>query len=237
MAIYYTGDKHGEHDIMDLSSGNFPEGKELTKKDYVIVLGDFGLIWKAQSNPTEKYYLDWLDEKPFTTLFLKGNHEQHVRLNSKEFSKVRKFGSAVKQISKSVFMLETGHVYGIEGKKFFVFGGAESIDKARRIEGISWWKEEMPTKREEDLGLKNLLKHGNKVDYILSHTCSEQTFDKMAKIIDLQHKEGFEQSLRKYFNHLEETVEYKYWLFGHFHIDHVVDTKHVCLYHKILRIE
>ena len=40
-----------------------PEQREMTKDDYVIVLGDFG-IW----NDTEKqrYNLNWLDERNFT---------------------------------------------------------------------------------------------------------------------------------------------------------------------------
>ena len=32
----------------------------------------------------EKYWLDWLDKKPFTTLFIDGNHENHDRLDAME---------------------------------------------------------------------------------------------------------------------------------------------------------
>ena len=51
---------------------SFPEQREMTKDDYVIVLGDFG-IWR--DSPQQRWYLNWLEEKHFTTLFIDGNHE------------------------------------------------------------------------------------------------------------------------------------------------------------------
>ena len=45
--IYITGDIHGDIDIHKLSKHNFPEGQALTKEDYLIICGDFGLIFDA----------------------------------------------------------------------------------------------------------------------------------------------------------------------------------------------
>ena len=42
--IYITGDTHGE--VRRLGMDSFPEQKEMTKDDYVIILGDFGLVWE-----------------------------------------------------------------------------------------------------------------------------------------------------------------------------------------------
>ena len=53
--IFLTGDTHIPIDISKLNSKNFPEGKNLTKDDYVIVLGDFGLLW----NYKEPSYGRW----------------------------------------------------------------------------------------------------------------------------------------------------------------------------------
>lgn len=48
----------------------------MTKDDYVIICGDFGGVWDYKiSSPSENYWLDWLNDKPFTTLFVDGNHE------------------------------------------------------------------------------------------------------------------------------------------------------------------
>ena len=43
MKIYVTGDTHIPIDISKLNMREFPEQKELTREDYVIILGDFGL--------------------------------------------------------------------------------------------------------------------------------------------------------------------------------------------------
>lgn len=74
--IYVTGDTHGDW-ISRLNSNAFPEGKTLTKDDYVIICGDFGL-W--HDTKEERYNLKWLSEKSFTTLFACGNHENYDRL-------------------------------------------------------------------------------------------------------------------------------------------------------------
>ena len=38
-------------DISKLSTKNFKAQKKLTRDDYVIVLGDFGLLWKKGHEP------------------------------------------------------------------------------------------------------------------------------------------------------------------------------------------
>lgn len=42
--VYITGDTHGcSKDISKLNNKCFVEGKTLSKEDYIIILGDFGL--------------------------------------------------------------------------------------------------------------------------------------------------------------------------------------------------
>ena len=43
--VFVTGDKHGEIEIKDLSLRRFPAGNVLTKRHFVVILGDFGLLW------------------------------------------------------------------------------------------------------------------------------------------------------------------------------------------------
>ena len=71
MAIFITGDTHG--DFTRFKKGTFPEQAALTKDDYVIICGDFGGVWDG--SPSDRYWLDWMDAKPFTTLFVTGSHE------------------------------------------------------------------------------------------------------------------------------------------------------------------
>ena len=79
--IYITGDCHGEFEKFDIDL--FPEQKEMTKEDFMIICGDFGGIWdKDAPGGWETKMLDELDSKPFTTLFVDGNHENFDRLYS-----------------------------------------------------------------------------------------------------------------------------------------------------------
>ena len=72
--IYVTGDTHGDFGGR-FNVKNFPEQKELTKDDFVIICGDFGGIWDVEAEgKSEKYWLDWFDERPYTLLFVDGNH-------------------------------------------------------------------------------------------------------------------------------------------------------------------
>ena len=73
--IHITGDTHS--DFARFSTDKFPIQKEMTKNDYVIICGDFGGVWNYLVESTyEKYWLNWLNEKNFTTLFVDGNLEE-----------------------------------------------------------------------------------------------------------------------------------------------------------------
>lgn len=226
--IFVTGDLHGNIDIKKLNSHNFPINNELTKNDYVIIAGDFGLIWNDSAE--DKYWLDWLHRKNFTTLFVDGNHENHDKLDSMHVSEWN--GGKVHFINNSVIHLMRGQVYSIDETKVFIFGGADSIDKGRRTEGRSWWKREMPSNQEYEEGLDNLEKHNWLVDYVISHDCSQSIFEKLMDGLWVKNL----TPINKYFEVLEEKLDYKQWYFGHYHDDRQVDPKHRLLYQQIIKL-
>ena len=76
--VFVTGDTHGDWKSR-LNKYVFPEGVELTKDDYVIICGDFG-IW--DDSPRENGNLDWLENRKFTTLFVAGNHSNYDILDN-----------------------------------------------------------------------------------------------------------------------------------------------------------
>jgi hypothetical protein len=76
-----------------------------------------------------------LNERPWTTLVVDGNHDNHDRLN--QLPVEEKFGGKVGVIADSIYHLKRGEIYQIQDKKILSFGGAESIDKLSRIEGIT----------------------------------------------------------------------------------------------------
>ena len=153
--IYITGDTHGDIDIHKLTAGRWPEGRQLTKDDILIIAGDFGLVFSPYKDETERYWLDWLDECPWTTLFIDGNHENFDRLYKLPCEE--RYGGPVGVVRPSVLHLrQRGHVYTIAGKRFWCFGGATSIDKAYRTEGRSWWPQEEPTAEQMEYGLSQI---------------------------------------------------------------------------------
>lgn len=223
--IYITGDTHQNIDISKLNTKNFPEQKELTKSDYVIICGDFGMVWN--NSKEEMYWRKWLEKKNFTTLFIDGNHENYELLN--EFPIIEKFGGKVQEIGKNIFHLMRGEIYTIDGKTFFCMGGAESTDKIYRIEHISWWKEEMPNVKELDYGIHNLSKYNNEVDYIITHSVP-------SSLLHTFNADFTSNNLTDYFDHIKDNVKFKYWFSGHYHLDKDISENITLVYNKKIKI-
>lgn len=120
--IYVTGDTHG--DFQRFGSKYFPQQKEMTRQDYVVITGDFGGLWDG--GPKDQYWLDWLNEKPFTTLFVDGNHENFCLLNA--MPERRWKGGRVHEVREHVLHLMRGQVFAFGGLTWFTMGGAASHD-------------------------------------------------------------------------------------------------------------
>lgn len=255
MSIWVTGDIHG--DPRRFSTDNFPEQKDMTKDDYVIILGDFGLVWNYEfESKQEEYWLDWLEEKPFTTLWIDGNHDNFDRIY--EYPVEQWSGGKVHKIRPSIIHLMRGQVFNIEDKTFFTFGGASSHDikdgilevddpnfkeirkkldknpfSLYRINHISWWKEELPSHEEMQEGKENILLAGNKVDYILTHSPYTSLLRQMDGGSGLYKAD----ILTDYLQEIKQNVEYKHWLFAHMHVNNTYYWERaLCLYEQIIRI-
>ena len=123
--IYITGDTHSDFSRFDIDKFFIQE--EMTKNDYVIICGDFGGVWNYLVESTyEKCWLDWLNERNFTTLFVDGNHENFTRLY--KYPVEEWHSGKVHKIRDSVLHLIRGEIFDIDNKKFFAFGGAKSHD-------------------------------------------------------------------------------------------------------------
>ena len=253
--IYITGDTHG--DFRRFSRRIFTEQEEMTKEDYVIIAGDFGGVWSQPDDESrqkeERYNLDELDRRSFTTLFIPGNHENYDRLMSDEFPEIRWHGGRVKQIRPSVLMLMRGDMYVVDGARIFAFGGANSHDVSDgildgkdplwrkqaeelrrkgkryfRVKGISWWPQELPSEEEMQHGLETLEANHWKTDYVVTHC---------APASDL-HLLGIPggNELNRYLEEIRNRLDYKRWFFGHYHANLNVNSKDILLYEQIIRI-
>ena len=247
--IFITGDTHGDW-MSRLKVESFPEQKEMTKDDYVIILGDFG-IW--DDSKREKYNLDWLEDRPFTTLFVSGNHENYDILDNLPIEEWH--GGKVNFIRPSVIHLTRGQVFNIEDKAFFAFGGASSHDisagilepddplfkeKKRlldkdpfalyRINHVSWWQRELPNEEEMDNGYENLERSNGCVDYIITHSPP-------ASVIALLGQGLYEQDrLTQYLENIRVHTEYKRHFMGHMHLNKAINDKDILLYEQIVRV-
>lgn len=254
--IYITGDCHG--DFRRFSSKIFPEQKEMTRDDFVIICGDFGGIWnKKPFLSEENYWLNWLNDKPFTTLFVDGNHENFNRLRD-DYSLVDYHGGKANQIRENIFHLERGYVFEIDGKSIFAFGGASSHDiddgildpdsfnsitefrnmkqtwdkqyKRYRIKNVSWWEEELPSPAEMQRGIENLNKVNNTVDFVVTH-CAPQ------EICSIMSAGTYEPDiLTLYFNGLLSDLKFSKWFFGHYHENRQIMGKFIEIYEQIIQI-
>ena len=244
MKTYITGDTHA--DFRRFGSNYFDD-----KECCVIVCGDFGGIWDGSNR--EKYWLDWLEKKKFTLLFVDGNHENFDMLNS--FPVTEWNGGKVHVIRKNIIHLMRGQVFTIEGIRFFTFGGGQShdiqagilersdpdfavkkkkFDRERalyRIDHETWWKEELPSEEEMAEGLRNLERAGNAVDVVISHSAP-------SSIVDIFSRGFYKHDiLTDYLEKVDNLISFKAWFFGHYHESQIIGQKFVMLYDFFMELE
>ena len=235
--IFITGDTHDE--FTRFNTRNFPEGRELTKDDIIFQLGDFGAIWSDHEISSEKYWTQWLIEKPWTTFIILGNHEGYDRIM--ELPETTQFGAKCweyKTQDGSLYFVKAGEIMTIDGETFLCIRGALSIDKAYRTEGRSWWPQEMLSATEETNTLDNLDKIGWKVDWLLTHTTADSC---VQGFLDNPNSEKFNDPVSRFLEFIANRLEFKGNLFGHFHntrtyIDSAGDY-YRCFYHDIINLE
>lgn len=250
--IYTTGDTHQAVHIGKLKRFLNDEGAHLTKDDYVIVCGDFGLLWNYKetgeyvpSNPAdgcwvkkERQLYEWYNALPWTTLFVEGNHENYNRLQT--YPVTNWCGGRVQKISDSIIHLMRGEIYTIDGKTIFTFGGAQSTDRGPianntdLVVNKAWWPQEIPTDNEVLYGLDNLQNYNNKVDYIITHDCPLQ----YKNLIFALHGDRYgNERANEVSNKLDNfiSIDFKHWYCGHLHRDETVKDLTI-LFHDVVPI-
>jgi len=148
-----------------------------------------------------------------------GNHENFNKLNSYPVEEWN--GGKIHKIRHNLIHLMRGEVYCIEEQWIFTFGGGYSIDKYRRQEGVSWWPQEMPSEEEYLNAEENLKKINYRVDYIITHTAPSESVYYLSTIrsLGIRNDVAEELQLTTFLDRIRQQVEYKYWYFGHFHVD------------------
>jgi 3-oxoacid CoA-transferase subunit A len=110
--IYLTGDTHGDFDRVEL----FCEKYKTTKDDVLVVLGDAGINYSADTR--DKDLKTSISRMPIILLCIHGNHEQRPE-NLPTYEKTEKFGGTVywEPEFPDLLFAKDGEVYGLNGKQ------------------------------------------------------------------------------------------------------------------------
>lgn len=228
MRIFMTGDVHNSISVSKFNMRNFPIQKDLSKEDLVIVAGDFGFPWTDGESKEDTYWLDWLNDRSFTTLFVDGNHENFNALE--EYPEDTFKDAKVHRLRDSVFHIQRGETMVLNGLKFLFMGGAHSVDKAFRKEGVSWWSQEVPS--EEDW--ERAFKAASGIDVVVTHEAPSEVVGELFgyEADSISHK------MQMLFDSMTEPKP-KVWFFGHHHSNKKLikdGTFFFCVYEDIVEL-
>lgn len=219
---FVTGDCHGSLTKILQFIWKFDLGSESN----VIVCGDMGIFWdkdqkdaKASIANYERYCngvnLYWID----------GNHENFDIINS--------WGTKnIYNNSEHIHYCPRGTILNINGKKGLCLGGADSIDRAWRREGLSWWPQEQITEKD----IENI---SGEYEYVFTHCCPYSVFNFHRGFLcthggdlrDITHKS--EEML----DQLRNNITFNKWYFGHYHINLPLSENFMCLYNNFIELE
>ena len=229
MSIYVTGDTHGDYDIKSIEE--WEQRVKPGPQDYLAICGDWGAIWINEYGFIDTSFITYWEKKPYNILVVDGNHDNHNALAALE--PCLWGGDVAGHIAHNIVHLQRGGYYEVNGITLWVFGGAESIDKQWRTEGLSYWKEEMATPEQMERGWNALKAHDSKVDYILTHDCPWQLY--AALYGKLGGAKGWNYH-NQFLGDVAEAASFKKWYFGHHHIDMDLGQQYVALYNKVLEL-
>lgn len=189
--------------------------------DCIILLGDVGANYFF--NYRDRNFKQRLGKYPFTYFCIRGNHEERVTnvvLKDEENWEQEIFFSSIVWVEKQYPYIKYAEDYPmkyyINEYKTLVIPGAYSVDKYHRIQNnLSWFKGEQLTKEEMDFG-RVMVQNEKEVDLILSHTCPiiYEPTDLFLPFVD---QSTVDRTMERYLGEIECQIDYKLWLWGHFH--------------------
>lgn len=136
----------------------------------IIQLGDWGFTWPGCPNFLTELQ-DILEAHDMPMLWLDGNHDNYDDLKDRGFWEANDMCPF--EDANMVQYIPRGCVWEMDGVSFMALGGAYSIDQDRRVEGQSWWRDELITFADQVRCGVSMDLHGKPIDVFLSHDCPE----------------------------------------------------------------
>ena len=219
--VYICGDVHGN--FVDFSQKlHLLKMQHPLKHIYVFVCGDFG-HWPKYDFGTLVVPND------VAVYFCPGNHEDWDDLD--EIAGMTNFGKTFKLANPcyegDVYFCDFGCVITVLGKSFMFCGGADSIDKAFRKEGVSWFPQEVITEADMEK-----LPRFTDVDIVISHTCPTELASKIKQCVNTFRGEKVNDPSNDKLSKILRDYKPKQWFFGHWHVPFTADVndcKFLCL--------
>ena len=195
-----------------------------------MICGDFGFVWDGSDK--EKAVLKKIGGKRFTTLFLAGSHDNYELLEA--YPETELFGGNARNICGNLYMLSSGEVFDIDGKKSFVFGGGQASDIDARIENDTWWEQDLPDENKLEEGRAKLSSLDDTVEYIFTHEPPAS----IAEFLDMRNPHSLPMSrLNIYFDRLKGEIKFKLWFFGKLHKNKLIPPKYAAVFDEPYVIE
>ena len=157
--VAIAGDWHG--DICWVQSAIPYLHRQARDVSTIFHLGDFGIFKEKHGKGFLAAVDYWCRSADIGRVFVTpGNHEDWGELTVRL---ARQPGEAV-QLSRVVWVLPRGFRFTIAGHRWMSFGGAASVDREFRTEGVDWWAEEAPTGQDVQHAIA-----GGPVEVMLTH--------------------------------------------------------------------
>ena len=221
MSILFSGDFHANasNELSHITKNNLVKKYKKERFNdirYHVILGDGAFLW-PNNYKTDRFNYKVLAFRPFPVLCVLGNHEPIYGMSNIPEVDIG-LGETVYQIQAVPFVayLKRGKVYTIDGIKFLVLGGALSVDKSYRTQGITWWEKEYWSQEEKN-DLFKLLESENTFDFVLSHTGPDHINMKLFEYRLSSFSGEMNDAVAFMNDDIHEKIKFKEWWCGHFH--------------------
>lgn len=207
---YISGDTHGD----------FSRFLEYPAEDNVavIILGDSAVNWYLDKRDCKLKDLLTTKYPNITWYLLRGNHDARpTAVNSmltEWDDEIDGYVYYEPEFLNIRYFLDGGE-YKIDGHSVLTIGGAYSVDKHYRL-AMHWtWFADEQLSLQERMNIEEQCK-GKSFDIVLTHTCP---FDWRPTDLFLPqiHQEAVDTTMEKWLQDFKELINWKLWLFGHYH--------------------
>ena len=166
----------------------------------------------------------YLSKFPITFFCVHGNHEQRPETIPTYKHKIWHGGIVMveDEFPNLIFACDA-QVYKFNGLNTLVIGGAYSADKYYRLaNGIGWWPDEQPSKKIKYNTERAIQVCNYNIDIVLSHTCPLK-YEPIEAHLPFIDQNTVDKSTENWLDIIEDTLNYKQWYCGHWHINKSID--------------